>query len=69
MKFISYLQEMNLTINFSDIENGDSESQDEIIQIIQDALKQNGYTSKIEETKTSWKKINHLATLRINKEK
>jgi hypothetical protein len=70
MKFKNYLQaiqEMKISINFSEIEKNQYNSPDDIIAIIKNALNKNGYNCEIEETNTSWEKINHLTTLKINK--
>jgi hypothetical protein len=58
---------MRVSINFDELQEDEFESQDEIINIIQKALSDNGYLSEVEETKTSWRKINHITKLKIFK--
>jgi hypothetical protein len=70
MKFKNYLQaiqEMKISINFSEMEKDQYNLPNDIIAIIKNALNNNCYNYEIEETNTSWEKINHLTTLKINK--
>jgi len=70
MKFKNYLQaiqEMKISINFSEMEKDQYNLPNNIIAIIKNVLNNNFYNYEIEETNTSWEKINHLTTLKINK--
>jgi len=66
-RYLHQIQEMRVSINFDELQEDEFESQDEIINIIQKALSDNGYLSEVEETKTSWRKINHITKLKIFK--
>lgn len=66
-RYLHQIQEMRVSINFDELQQDEFESQDEIINIIQKALSDNGYLSEVEETKTSWRKINHITKLKIFK--
>jgi len=66
-KHLQQIQEMRISINFDELEEYEFDTQNEIIMIIQKALFDRGYLSEVEETKTSWQKINHIAKLKIFK--
>jgi hypothetical protein len=66
-KYLQQIQEMRISINFDELEEDEFDSQNEIIMIIQKALFDRGYLSEVEETKTSWQKVNHIAKLKIFK--
>ena len=68
-RYLHQIQEMRISINFDELQEDEFNSQDEIISIIQKALSDNGYHSEMEETKTSWQKVNHLTKLKILKRK
>jgi hypothetical protein len=66
-RYLHQIQEMRVSINFDELQENEFDSQDEIIMIIQKALSDRGYRSEVEETKTSWQKVNHLTKLKIFK--
>jgi hypothetical protein len=66
-QYLNIIQEMKVSINFNELSSNDPKEQDEIITIIQKALKENGYSSEVEETKTSWQKVNHSTKLIVVK--
>ena len=66
-KYLQQIQEMRISINFDELEEDEFDTQNEIIMIIQKALFDRGYLSEVEETKTSWQKVNHIAKLKIFK--